>query len=274
MRARSHSFAVCFFLLAMANTLCAHEVRPGYLELRQIDANAYAVLWKVPAVGDMRLSIQPRFPKNCKTVGDVTSYRSTDSYTERLLMACPGGLNERTLAIDGLAATMTDVLARIERTDGSTQVARLTQSKPNLIVEASPGRLQVARVYSVFGGRTHFDRRRPSAVCAGPNHNHSWRLETGEDRHGIYRFSQHYADCGNTRLCARLAKARRSNHCAEYRVRCLRDLAWTTRKAGNNRPGPVDRGANLRPFARSRFCRRSQRCRSSSGPCSAGASFF
>jgi len=151
LRARSHSFAVCFFLLAMANTLCAHEVRPGYLELRQIDANAYAVLWKVPAVGDMRLSIQPRFPKNCETVGDVTSYRSTDSYTERLLMACPGGLNERTLAIDGLAATMTDVLARIERTDGSTQVALLTQSKPNLIVEASPGRLQVARVYSVLG---------------------------------------------------------------------------------------------------------------------------
>ena len=66
---RCRSFAVFFFLLAVAQTLCAHEVRPGYLELRQTDANTYAVLWKVPAVGDMRLSIHPRFPENCKTAG-------------------------------------------------------------------------------------------------------------------------------------------------------------------------------------------------------------
>ena len=148
---RGRSFAVFFFVLAAAHILCAHEVRPGYLELRQTDANTYAVQWKVPAVGDMRLSIHPRFPENCKTLGDVTSYRSSDSYTERLLMACPGGLNDRTIAIDGLTATLTDVLVRIERTDGSTQVARLTQSKPEVTVEASPRKLQVARVYSVLG---------------------------------------------------------------------------------------------------------------------------
>jgi len=108
-------------------------------------------LWKVPAVGDMRLSIHPRFPENCKPAGDVASYRASDSYTERLSLTCPDGLNGGTIAIDGLAATMTDVLVRIDRTDGSTQVARLTQSVPTLIVDASPGRLQVARVYSVLG---------------------------------------------------------------------------------------------------------------------------
>ena len=36
-----------------AQALYAHEVRPAYLELRQTAGNAYAVLWKVPAVGDM-----------------------------------------------------------------------------------------------------------------------------------------------------------------------------------------------------------------------------
>ena len=148
---RCRSLAVFFFLLAAAQTLWAHEVRPGYLELRQTDTNTYEVLWKVPAAGDMRLSIHPHFPENCKTAGEVTRYRASDSYLERLLMACPGGLNDRTIAIDGLAATMTDVLVRIERTDGSTQVARLMQSKPELIVEASPGKLQVARVYSMLG---------------------------------------------------------------------------------------------------------------------------
>ena len=135
----------------VAQALFAHEVRPGYLELRQTATETYAVLWKVPAVGDMRLSIHPRFPENCKPASDVASYRTTDSYTERLSLSCPGGLNRRSLEIDGLAATMTDVLVRIERMDGSTQVARLTQSMPALVVEASPDNLQVARVYSVLG---------------------------------------------------------------------------------------------------------------------------
>ena len=144
------NFTVVMVILA-AQALFAHEVRPGYLELRQTAANTYAVLWKVPAVGDMRLSIHPRFPENCKPAGDVASYRASDSYTERLSLACPGGLNGGTIAIDGLAATMTDVLVRIERADGAIQVARLTQSVPALVVDASPGRLQVARVYSVLG---------------------------------------------------------------------------------------------------------------------------
>ena len=143
-------FTVAVVVLA-AQGLYAHEVRPGYLELRQTAADTYAVLWKVPAVGNMRLSIHPRFPENCKPAADVASYRASDSYTECLSLTCSDGLNGGTIAIDGLAATMTDVLVRIERTDGSTQIARLTQSMPALVVEASPGRLQVARVYSVLG---------------------------------------------------------------------------------------------------------------------------
>jgi hydrogenase/urease accessory protein HupE len=142
---------VVVMLAAQALFLFAHEVRPAYLELRQTAANTYAVLWKVPAVGDMRLSIHPRFPENCKPAGDVASYRASDSYTERLSLTCPGGLNGGKIAIDGLTATITDVLVRIEREDGSTQVTRLTQSVPALVVDASPGRLQVARVYSALG---------------------------------------------------------------------------------------------------------------------------
>jgi hypothetical protein len=138
-------------VMLAAQALYAHEVRPGYLELRQTAANTYAVLWKVPAVGDMRLSIHPRFPVNCKPAGDVESFRASDSYTERLSLTCPDGLKGGRIVIDGLAATMTDVLVRIDRTDGLSQVARLTQSVPALVVDASPGRLQVSRVYSVLG---------------------------------------------------------------------------------------------------------------------------
>ena len=46
-------FSVVLITLLVVQTVYAHEVRPGYLELRQIDADAYATLWKVPAVGKM-----------------------------------------------------------------------------------------------------------------------------------------------------------------------------------------------------------------------------
>jgi hydrogenase/urease accessory protein HupE len=151
MRCWRNFTVVVVMLAAQALFLFAHEVRPAYLELHQTAATTYAVLWKVPAVGDMRLSIRPQFPENCKPAGDIASYRASDSYTERSSLACPGGLNGGKITVDGIAATMTDVLVRIERMDGSTQVARLTQSVPALVVAASPSRLQVARVYSVLG---------------------------------------------------------------------------------------------------------------------------
>jgi hydrogenase/urease accessory protein HupE len=144
-------FAVVLVTLAVVQTAYAHEVRPGYLELRQMDVEAYAVLWKVPAVGEMRLSLHPLFPENCRPVGKVTSYRGHDSYAERLSIACPGGLNGRTIAIDGLAATMTDVLVRIEFADGTSWTQRLKPSVPAAVIPKTASRLETAGVYLKLG---------------------------------------------------------------------------------------------------------------------------
>jgi hydrogenase/urease accessory protein HupE len=148
---RRLTFAVALLTLAVVQSAYAHEVRPGYLELRQTDAGMYAVLWKVPAVGEMRLSIHPRFPENCRVVGEVTSYRGSDSYAERLSIACPSGLNGRTIAIDGLGATMTDVLFRIEFADGTTWTQRLKPSVPAAVIPETVSRLQTAGVYLKLG---------------------------------------------------------------------------------------------------------------------------
>jgi len=41
----------------------AHEVRPGYLAVRQTGAESFDVLWKVPARGEMRLGLHARLPE-------------------------------------------------------------------------------------------------------------------------------------------------------------------------------------------------------------------
>ena len=74
-----------------------------------------------------------------------------NAFSERWTVKCAGGLSGGTIHIAGLSATMTDVLVRLERLDGSTQVTRLTPSAPSFVVEAAPGALEVARTYLVLG---------------------------------------------------------------------------------------------------------------------------
>ena len=73
------------------------------------------------------------------------------AFAERWTVTCAAGLTGGTIHIAGLMATMTDVLVRVERLDGSAQVTRLTPSAPSLVVEAAPNALEVARTYVVLG---------------------------------------------------------------------------------------------------------------------------
>jgi hydrogenase/urease accessory protein HupE len=139
------------FAANLPQITCAHEVRPGYLELRQTGAETWSVLWKVPAQGEMRLSIHPRFPEGCALVGEASALWTAGAYTERTSIACKGGLAGRAIGIDGLSATMTDVLVRMEDPDSTTQTTRLTPSAPSFVVEAAPKAIEVARTYLALG---------------------------------------------------------------------------------------------------------------------------
>ena len=53
--------------------------------------------------------------------------------------------------VDRLIFLETDVLVRLERLDGTTQIARLTPDKSSFVVEAAPGALEVVRTYLALG---------------------------------------------------------------------------------------------------------------------------
>ena len=129
----------------------AHELRPGYLEVRQTGPETFAVLWKVPARDELRLGLYLQLPDNCTPAAEPLRFQTADAYTERTTLACSGGLQGRRITIDGLTATLTDVLVRLVETDGSAQSVRLTPSAPSLVVAAVPGRFQVAVTYFRLG---------------------------------------------------------------------------------------------------------------------------
>src|SRR6478609_3898762 len=139
-----------FFLTSLS--AWAHEVRPAYLELRQTGTETYDVLWKVPARGDnMRLGIYVEFPSGTTNVTTPRTLFANDASTERWIVKRAGGLTGDKICITGLAATMTDVLVRIENLDGTTQVTRVTPSSPSFVVVAAPSALDVTRTYLLLG---------------------------------------------------------------------------------------------------------------------------
>lgn len=146
------AFLFLLLLAACVPSLMAHEVRPAYLELRETAPETYDVFWKVPGLGEnLRLGIYVEFPANSIRLTQPRAEMLNNAYTERWTIKRANGLSGSTINIAGLTATTTDVLFRLERLDGSTQVTRLTPSAPSLVVEAAPRALEVARTYSVLG---------------------------------------------------------------------------------------------------------------------------
>jgi len=143
---------ILILLVAFAPGVFAHEVRPAYLELRQIAPETYDALWKVPGQGEnLRLGLYVELPTNCTNVAEPRGSMINSAFAERWTVKCAGELSGGTVHIAGLSETTTDVLVRLERTDGSTQVTRLTPSAPSFVVEAAPSALEVARTYLVLG---------------------------------------------------------------------------------------------------------------------------
>jgi hydrogenase/urease accessory protein HupE len=137
--------------LALVAPAAAHELRPGFLEIRQESADRYAVRFKVPARGDLRLSLHVRLPDNCTNLKPPRSELAGGGMIDRLLVSCPGGLDGREIAVDGLATTYTDVIVRAARADGTVQSARLTPDRPSFTLVRAPTWLETAKTYFLLG---------------------------------------------------------------------------------------------------------------------------
>lgn len=140
-------------LLAVASGAAqAHEVRPAYLELKEVGADTYELLWKVPARGeDRRFGLHLRVPGHCRPASPAKQVFTGGAHVERSRIVCPGGLAGGEIRIEGLAATLTDALVRIAWADGASQVARLTPDAASMRVAAAPSGATVARTYLALG---------------------------------------------------------------------------------------------------------------------------
>lgn len=139
-------------LLVVSNIASADVFRPAYLEVRETGGDTYDVLWKVPALGDSRrLSVYVVFPEGTENLSEPQPLITVGAWVERWRIRYPGGLVGQTIRIEGNATGVTDVIARVERLDGSSQVERLAAGSPEFVVRAPAGVTEIAWSYTVLG---------------------------------------------------------------------------------------------------------------------------
>jgi hydrogenase/urease accessory protein HupE len=147
---------VALLMCGFASLTQADVFRPAYLELREAGqdeggAARYDVMWKRPVLGESRLALQIRFPQGTTQLREPQGVVHDDAYIERWQVSRPGGFVDQTISIDGIIGGVTDVIVRIERSDGTSQVERLLPQRPQFTVEAATGTAAVAWSYLVLG---------------------------------------------------------------------------------------------------------------------------
>jgi hydrogenase/urease accessory protein HupE len=131
---------LCALLAALAAASSfAHELQPGFLELKETAPGAYEVLWKLPSLGstDARMPIVPVFPERCKQLGEARSDRAGTAWLFTARLECAGGLAGQTIAIEGLEAFATDVLVRVQHADGGVETHVLKPIAPTVTLRSA-----------------------------------------------------------------------------------------------------------------------------------------
>lgn len=145
------SFSTALFLLCLSALTLADEIRPAYLQITETSPDLFSVVWKVPAKEDQKLGINAVLPNNCTNKTKPEALFINSAYLQRWITACEGGLLEKTIAIDGLESTITDVLLRLELIEGISHSVVLSPSNNHFRVPVQASSLQVASTYTRLG---------------------------------------------------------------------------------------------------------------------------
>ena len=143
-------FGIVFSMLLLPRA-GADELRPALLELREVKPGTYSVLWKTPLHQGAATEIRPELPEACELIGVRRDFLTASFSVSSWHSECSGELAGATIRIGGLREVPTDVLVRLERLDGSRQVARLSALSPSFTIEAASGLAGVALTYFNYG---------------------------------------------------------------------------------------------------------------------------
>ena len=130
-----------FAIVALAAKVQAHEVRPAYLEITQRQDGKLDVVWKQPSVGLLAVAIRPRIDGGLidRSPDRVEDAENFELHRWNAVNLRGGSLDGRTVRIEGLERTITDVLVLVRLKNGDEESRVLTPAQPSFAIAAHSG---------------------------------------------------------------------------------------------------------------------------------------
>jgi hydrogenase/urease accessory protein HupE len=117
-------------LALIAAQVFADEVRPAYLELNAQSDNSFNIVWKQPVVENRRLPIDPIFPLDCELHETSPPELTGTALLKRWQTNCD--LSQADIEIVGLRTSITDVMVRYIKADGTINTYMVQPADPIL----------------------------------------------------------------------------------------------------------------------------------------------
>ncbi|MFP6595879.1 MAG: HupE/UreJ family protein [Candidatus Hydrogenedentota bacterium] len=129
----------------------AHEVRPALLKVSEVSEGRYLIHWKVPAMGNQRLAIDPVFDAGCDAADDRVDGFAAGAAVRSWYVSCSGGIADTEIGFSNLPSTMIDVLVQVTFLDGRYYTDLVRPSAPVYHVPARDGQASVFGSYLTLG---------------------------------------------------------------------------------------------------------------------------
>jgi hypothetical protein len=141
------------FLLLLASAVAhAHDARPNYVEITEVDPNAFSVLWKVPASVPGTALPFPTLPSDCVSEREPAWRQEGAEIMGQQQFRCESGLSGRTVGIEfPVINPSLSTLYSIKLLTGEEHLMILSPDEREWVVPDAESRFAVAAQYTWLG---------------------------------------------------------------------------------------------------------------------------
>ena len=147
MRSIKLIFALMLFISSFVR---AHEVRPAFFSMTQINDSTFQVVWKLPAMGNAIPKIYPILPDNW-IINNEKANLLPGNLRQTYLLQIEGQLGGNKIYFEGLEKTLIDILVSINLLDGAKYSLMVRPSNPTYMIPLVPKTWDVIKTYIILG---------------------------------------------------------------------------------------------------------------------------
>jgi hydrogenase/urease accessory protein HupE len=129
--------AFIVILLVIPGLVFAHEIRPAYLEIKEVKANRIEIFWKQPVSGESAIRLTPVLSSGWLADSASISSANGVALIRQWTIKTTRSIAGQKVFIDGLENTITDVLVSITLANGTNITRILRPSAPSFVINKS-----------------------------------------------------------------------------------------------------------------------------------------